>query len=567
MEVQSKGEQQGVEGVSSSVWRFEMATRASVVIDADGYFELIREAMLKAKQSIFLIGWDFDTRIHLCAGRKKVTQDDNTRFPARLGAFIVWLAKRTPGLRINILKWNFALIKSLFRGLMVFDLIRWSFKDRIDFKYDSAHPVGTSHHQKIVVIDDNFAVCGGIDMTSDRWDTRGHLHEDIRRKLPNGKFYAPWHDVTMLMEGDIAYALAELGRDRWITAGGKPLDRCMPQEGTAWPDRLVAEFKNVEVGIARTRAQYGNVSQVDEIEALFVEHIQRAERFLYAETQYFASRRIAEAIAERLDEPDPPEFVIINPRRADGWLEQQAMDTARVRLVRSLIERDHANRFRIYNPYTSGGTPIYVHAKLTIVDDEVLRVGSANMNNRSMGLDSECDVFIDARRPRQRRDRIQDRTHPSFTDSRTLRQAFRGGRAGAARIGFDDCHARRDADRRQAYRAPAYRDAGLVAEGNRRQRAARSRTPGRLVGTDCQAGTFPKFGSLAQTAGQVKAKAGLKARSKRNWTWQARTTAILSRTRTARSSCPNMCRTLSARCCAGLETIPIARAFAIRLRG
>lgn len=75
------------------------------------------------------------------------------------------------------------------------------------------------------------------------------------------------------------------------------------------------------------------------------------------------------------------------------------MDGARMRLVRSLIEHDHAERFRIYVPFTSGGTPIYVHAKLMIVDDEILRVGSANMNNRSMGLDSECDVFLDARRP------------------------------------------------------------------------------------------------------------------------------------------------------------------------
>jgi len=90
---------------------------------------------------------------------------------------------------------------------------------------------------------------------------------------------------------------------------------------------------------------------------------------------------------------------IINPRNADGWLEQQVMDAARAHLARAVIERDHADRFRIYVPYTSGGTPIYVHAKLTIIDDEVLRVGSANMNNRSMGLDSECDVFLDARRP------------------------------------------------------------------------------------------------------------------------------------------------------------------------
>lgn len=382
-----------------SVWRYAMATKASLVIDAAAYFELMREAMLKARQSIFMIGWDFDTRIHLSARRRKFRLSNRTEYPSRLGSFIVWLARRNRALHINLLKWNFALIKSLFRGPMIVDLLRWAFSERIDFKFDSAHPIGSSHHQKIVVIDDRMAVCGGIDMTSDRWDTRDHLHEDIRRKRRNGKFYAPWHDVSMIMEGDIAGTLADLGRERWEVAGGKPLPNCKPQVESPWPDRLVAEFENVEVGIARTRAAYAGLDQVDEIEALYVEHIARARRFFYAETQYFASRKIAEAISRRLDEPDPPEFVIINPRRADGWLEQQAMDTARVRLVDALLEHDHADRFRIYVPFTSGGTPIYVHAKLAIVDDEVLRVGSANMNNRSMGLDSECDVFIDACRP------------------------------------------------------------------------------------------------------------------------------------------------------------------------
>ena len=104
-----------------------MATRASLIVDADGYFELIREAMLKAHQSIFLIGWDFDTRIHLAAQRQRRKHGGNeggSDYPARLGAFIVWLAKRSPTLRVNILKWNFALIKSLFRGAMVLDLLR-----------------------------------------------------------------------------------------------------------------------------------------------------------------------------------------------------------------------------------------------------------------------------------------------------------------------------------------------------------------------------------------------------------------------------------------------------------
>ena len=97
-------------------------------------------------------------------------------------------------------------------------------------------------------------------------------------------------------------------------------------------------------------------------------------------------------------EPDPPEMVLINPESSDGWLEQTAMDGARIRLVRSIEEVDHKSRFSVWHPVTKGGKPIYVHSKLTIVDDEILRIGSANLNNRSMGLDSECDVFIDCAR-------------------------------------------------------------------------------------------------------------------------------------------------------------------------
>jgi len=282
---------------------------------------------------------------------------------------------------------------------MVIDLIRWGMSKSIDFKFDSAHPVGCSHHQKIVVVDEKFAVCGGIDMTSDRWDTREHRHNDKRRRRPTGRHYGPWHDVTMMMEGEVAQALGELGRDRWRAAGGEAMAPCRPQEESPWPDQLTAEFENVEIGIARTRAAFGDCEQVSEIENLFVEQIARAKHFVYAETQYFASRRIAEAIGQRLVEPNPPEFLIMNPITADGWLEQVAMDSARTELVRTLQAIDHANRFHIFVPHTSGGTPIYVHAKLTIIDDEVLRIGSANMNNRSMGLDSECDVFIDGARP------------------------------------------------------------------------------------------------------------------------------------------------------------------------
>src|SRR3546814_7041327 len=72
------------------------------------------------------------------------------------------------------------------------------------------------------------------------------------------------------------------------------------------------------------------------------------------------------------------------------------MDAARVELVREIAKARHGDRLRVYVPLTAGGDPIYVHSKTAIVDDRLIRVGSANLNNRSMGLDSECDVTIDA---------------------------------------------------------------------------------------------------------------------------------------------------------------------------
>lgn len=385
------------DSVEPGVWRYVKASRASVVVDADDYFQLMQQAMLAARRRILLIGWDFDTRIHLAQGRKWYGKRGGGRYPSRLGSFILWLARHRPDLEIRILKWSYGILKFAARGSMLLDMVRWFPRSQIDFEFDTAHPVGCSHHQKIAVMDDRLAVCGGIDMTTHRWDTREHKEDDKRRKRPRGAYYMPWHDATMMVEGDVAKALADLGDDRWIMAGGEKLKQIEIGGDDLWPENLVAQFENVEIGIARTRAEHKGRKSVSEIEELFVRHIARAKKFIYAESQYFASRIIAECIAKRMAEPDPPEIVIVNPITADGWLEKRAMDTARARLVRSIGKDDSKGRFHIYVPYT-GEEAIYVHAKIMIVDDEVLRIGSANLNNRSMGLDSECDVFIDSTR-------------------------------------------------------------------------------------------------------------------------------------------------------------------------
>ena len=378
---------QPIVALGRNCWRIARASEASVIVDAADYYRIIRAAMVAAKKRIFIVGWDFDTRIAL--------DPDEHGQGETLGRFFLNLARDKPGREIDILKWNFGALKQFTHPSAVVWLYRWWRTKAIDFRFDSSHPPGCSHHQKIVVIDDNLAACGGIDISTARWDTSSHRDDDPRRTGPDGKPYMPWHDATMLMRGAIAGELAELGRERWSTATNarlEPIDKCQDD----WPEDFPVMFRDVDIAIARTRAAYDELPEVREIETLYIDMICAAKRFLYFENQYFTSAKIAAAIAARMAEANPPEIVMVMPRQADGWLEQKAMDGARLKLMRAIGERDKDNRFRIYVPVTKKRADIYVHAKVSIVDDRLLRVGSSNLNNRSLGLDSECDVIIDA---------------------------------------------------------------------------------------------------------------------------------------------------------------------------
>ncbi|WP_448661747.1 phospholipase D-like domain-containing protein [Sphingomonas sp. CJ20] len=377
----------------TNAWRIEPAERVSIIVDAEDYFRAARDAMLEAKHQILLIGWDFDARIRLADRSDRVPEA-----PEHVGPFITWLAHRNPALHIYLLRWDMGALKTFLRPRTLATTLRWMAHGRIHPKLDSTHPTGASHHQKIVVIDDCLAFCGGIDMTAGRWDTRAHRDDDPRRVGPDGKPYMPWHDATTALQGPVAAALGDLCRERWALAGGKPIAP-PPPRGQCWPESLEPDFTDVPAAISRSQPDLPDVAPIREIEALYLDLIAAARHVIYAESQYFASRRIAEAIGRRLAETDGPEIVIINPEQADGWLEQMAMDTARARLFEALHQRDPHGRLRIYHPFTAEGAPIYVHAKVLVVDDTVLRVGSSNFNNRSLRLDTECDVTIECEAP------------------------------------------------------------------------------------------------------------------------------------------------------------------------
>lgn len=372
-------------------WRVERADRFSVIVDAADFFRHAKSAMLQARHSVLLIGWDFDARIAF------EPEGETLEGPGTIGKFLNWLGKRRPDVDVRILKWDVGAIHSLGRGETPFFMLNWMLGNRVRLKLDGAHPPLSAHHMKLLVIDDALAFCGGIDMTVGRWDTRAHASTQAGRVSPRGKPLGPWHDATTCVSGPIARALADLAQDRWRRATGESLGPLV-SDSAPWPEGLPADFTDVEIGIARTAPAYGGTPQISEIERANLAIIAAARRTLYIESQYFASRTMAEAIAARLREPDGPEIVVINPDTADGWLEAKAMDSARIRMMHLVQDADLHGRFRIVYPVNNSADPIYVHAKIMIADDTVLKIGSANLNNRSMGFDTECDLILEPER-------------------------------------------------------------------------------------------------------------------------------------------------------------------------
>lgn len=370
-------------------WRIERADRLTLIVDAQRYFSAAKAAIRRARHSVMLIGWHFDLHINLEPDHASPDPPD------QLGTFLKAVAAERPELHIYVLQWDGAMLATILHQIVPMLALELMWHRRIHFRLDSDHPTGACHHQKIIVVDDALAFCGGIDMTADRWDTREHRDGDPCRVRPDGSSYGPFHDATVAVDGEAARALGELARERWRCATGR---RLTPPTGGSdpWPSELEPTLRDVEVAIARTHPARAGRPAVHEIKQLYLDAIGSAREAIYLESQYFASSAIVDALASKLADEDGPEVLVVNPERAAGWLEEEAMDTVRAILVDRLRQADRHGRFRICSPLTAGGAPIYVHAKILIVDDRFLRVGSSNVNNRSLGFDTECDLAIEA---------------------------------------------------------------------------------------------------------------------------------------------------------------------------
>ena len=167
------------------------------------------------------------------------------------------------------------------------------------------------------------------------------------------------------------------------------------------PGRSRPTSPTFDVAIARTAPALGEQPAVTEVRELHLDAIAAPKRDVFAENQYFTSSIVAKAMATRLGEPSPPEMALLVPANESGWIETSTMGVLRARVHATLRAADTQRRYGLYCPVHSCDEAhpvcINVHSKVLVVDDELLTVGSANLSDRSMSYDTECNIALEAR--------------------------------------------------------------------------------------------------------------------------------------------------------------------------
>lgn len=387
-----------------AVFRRGKANEAAVIVDACDYYRTFAHAAAAARRSIHICGWQFDSRVALVRGDEAMPNGA----PAELRAFLKHLLDRSPELEIRMLGWRYNPIFALEREWLQSLKFEMGMSGRLHFALDE-HPVpNASHHQKLVIIDGNLAFVGGIDLCEERWDDRQHRCDNPLRVNGSGDSGKPFHDVQVAVTGPIVNELCHVFEERWRIATGEALTPSCRVASTSFDVRALSGGTALPIApgealISRTRMDRRAGDDVDEIARLFAAAFAQARELVYVETQYFTSRIAGRALAERMKDASLPKLtiVIVVPEMADTPKEKLALGDAQNELLAELeqIAAEHGHTLFVLASETRGGDepkPVFIHSKVVIVDDRFLSVGSANLTNRSLGVDSELNVSFSA---------------------------------------------------------------------------------------------------------------------------------------------------------------------------
>lgn len=381
------------------------APHSAVIVDACAYYAAFYRAASLAQRHIVLAGWQFDSSVRLLRGRAA----RDARYPVEFLPFLDALCTERPELRVYVLAWDYSLIYSLEREWLQGLRFMFQRSGAIRFEFDAHPSFGGSHHQKLAVIDGVTAFAGGLDICEERWDDRNHVADHAWRVNASGSPCRPNHEVQAAVQGEPAAALLQLFCERWRTALGEDLG-LSPQPHSSVASLVLPSVEPSailplaaeHVAIARTSPS-ASAPPLQEVKATTLAALRAAERLVYIETQYFTSRSVTAALVERLKDPEKPrlQLVVLMPRGADNSKEKFALGDLQAAMLSDLEAAAEACGHdllflcsAVAGEACDGAT--FIHSKVLIVDDELLCVGSANMTERSMTLDSELGLVWQA---------------------------------------------------------------------------------------------------------------------------------------------------------------------------
>jgi phosphatidylserine/phosphatidylglycerophosphate/cardiolipin synthase-like enzyme len=364
-------------------------TRVAVLIDGEETFRAAWDAIRNAKYSVWLVDWAMSTNMALVRGADTATVPpahgpDGDGY--KVHDLLTDVANRVD---VRVLVWSGSLIFRPYAFVARRELKRLRRGNpRVQGQVDKHIRFSHCHHQKTIVVDGRIAFVGGLDMTDfdvDRWDTTQH---PVRAGLN-------WHDLCLRLEGEAAADVARNFTERWQAVTGEALQVPAPAPQTPSPGAVPVQIvRTIPAGLYpfAPRGEFG-------IAWAYQQGIRHARQFIYLENQYLWSPAVVNELIAALQRVKDPAFriVLVLPARPNIGKNDTDVHVQRLR------EADAGQgRVHFFSLYTAGPDkkrswiykPIYVHAKVAVIDDAWCTVGSANLNQRGLEGDSEINVQI-----------------------------------------------------------------------------------------------------------------------------------------------------------------------------
>ena len=337
-----------------------------VLIDGENALPAMADAIRNAKRHVHVCSWnlepDFDPGPRKSTPVRELLGDAAERVPVRV---LVWAGAPVPVFqpRRGVVK---AAREHLIKGT------------KVQCELDAHGRLMHCHHEKVVIVDDEIAFVGGIDLTAlagDRYDSNAHPHKADA---------IGWHDASSRLRGPIVRDVAAHFALRWEAVTGRALE--LPETLGPAGDTTVQFVRTVPEGTydALPRGEFSILES-------YVRALRSARSLIYLENQFLWSPEIVSILEAKLRNPPSDDFrmIVLLPQKANN-----GQDDTRGMLGR-LVAADAGDRFlgaTIVSRTGERSGPLYVHAKIGLVDDTWLAIGSANLNEHSLFNDSEVDV-------------------------------------------------------------------------------------------------------------------------------------------------------------------------------